>query len=317
MKILITGATGFIGRPLCTKLVAEGCRVRAAVWRGDAAKTPQGAEEYLIDSIDQDTDWGKAFDGIDTVIHLAARVHVMDEAAGDPLAEYRRINVAGTEKLARSAAAAGVKRLVFMSSVKVNGEEAPAPYTEDSVPAPQDPYGVSKLEAELVLRKISDETGLEVVVIRPPLVYGPGVKANFYKLMRTVARGVPLPFGSVNNSRSLVYLGNLLDAIITCAQHPAAAGKVFFVSDGDDVSTPELVRRLAAALGRPARLVGVPVVLMRLGGSLTGKTSAVDRLLGSLTVDISRIRTELGWKPPFTMAAGLKETAKWFHETHF
>jgi len=270
-----------------------------------------------ICSIGPDTDWGKAFDGIDTVIHLAARVHVMDETDGEPLAAYRRVNVAGTERLARSAAAAGVKRFVFLSSVKVNGEEAPAAYREDAVPAPQDPYGVSKLEAELALRTISSETGLEVVVIRPPLVYGPGVKANFYKLMRTVARGVLLPLGSVNNARSLVYLGNLLDAIKICVQHPAAAGKVFFVSDGDDVSTPELVRRLAAALGRSARLVGVPAALMRLGGSLTGKTSAVDRLLGSLTVDIGRIRTELGWKPPFTMAEGLKETAKWFNETHF
>ena len=313
MKILITGATGFIGRPLCLKLTTAGYAVRAAVWRNDPAPVlPESVDKVIIDSIGPDTEWVSSFKDVDTVIHLAARVHVMDETEEEPLAAYRLVNVQGTEKLARAAAAAGVKRFVFLSSVKVNGEETPASYKENSTPAPQDPYGVSKLEAEQALLKISAETGLEVAVIRPPLVYGPGVKANFYKLMRTVARGVPLPLACVKNSRSMVYLGNLLDAIKTCAEHPAAAGKVFFVSDGEDVSIPELVRRIAAALGHPARLVWVPAWLMRIAGKLTGKTSAVDRLFGSLTVDITRIRTELGWTPLFTMAEGLKDTAEWY-----
>ena len=199
-----------------------------------------------------------------------------------------------------------------MSSVKVHGEETAARYAEQDRPAPLDPYGLSKLEAEEVLQRISAETGLEVVVIRPPLVYGPGVKANFYKLMGIVVQGLPLPFGSVKNARSLVYLGNLIDAIALCAAHPLAAGQTFLVRDGEDVSTPELIRRLAVALGCPARLFPFPPAMMRLAGVLTGRTAAVDRLLGSLAVYDGKIRKELGWKPPFTMAEGLKETGEWY-----
>ena len=312
-NILVTGATGFIGRPLCSRLLADGALVSAAVWKGEPAYNMQpGVHCVPIESIGPDTDWALALRGVDTVIHLAARVHVMDERSEEPLAAYRRVNVAGTERLARMAAANSVKRLVLMSSVKVHGEESPKPYTEQDSPAPLDPYGVSKLEAEEILRKISAETGLEVVVIRPPLVYGPGVKANFYKLLGISARGLPLPFGSVNNARSLVYLGNLIDAICLCSKHPLAAGQTFLVRDGEDVSTPELVRRLAGALGCPARLFPFPPGLMRLTGRLTGRTAAVDRLLGSLTVDDSKIRKELGWKPPFPMSEGLKETAEWY-----
>ena len=312
-KILITGATGFIGMQLCAKLLADGAHVRVAVWREESAGSLQkGLDAVQIDSIGPDTDWASALAGIDTVIHLAARVHVMDEKAEEPLAAYRRVNVAGTERLARMAVAAGVKRLVFMSSVKVHGEETATRYTEQDSPAPLDPYGVSKFEAEEVLKRISLETGLEVVVIRPPLVYGPGVKANFYKLMGLVARGLPLPFGSVKNARSMVYLGNLIDAVVLCAAHPLAAGQTFLVRDGEDVSTPELIRRLAAALNCQAHLFPFPPALMRLAGALTGRTIAVDRLLGSLVVDDSKIRKELGWKPPFTMAEGLKETGEWY-----
>lgn len=312
-NVLVTGATGFIGRPLCARLLADGARVGAAVWREEpASRFQEGLDAVPIDSVGPDTDWVRALAGIDTVIHLAARVHVMDKKDGEPLAAYRRVNVAGTERLARMAAANGVKRLVFMSSVKVHGEEAPARYTEQDRPAPLDPYGVSKLEAEEILRKVSGETGLEVVIIRPPLVYGPGVKANFYRLMEIVVRGVPLPLGSIDNARSLVYLGNLIDAISLCAKHPLAAGQTFLVSDGEDVSTPELIRRIAAALGRPARLFPFPPGLLRFAGKLTGKTDTVDRLLGFLTVDSGRIRRELGWKPPCTMAEGLKETAAWY-----
>lgn len=312
-NILVTGATGFIGRPLCARLLAEGARVRAAVWKGDPAGGLQpGIDAVPIDSIGPDTDWTAALAGIDTVIHLAARVHVMDEKAEEPLEAYRRVNVAGTERLCRAAAANGVKRLVFMSSVKVHGEETAAPYTEQDRPAPLDPYGVSKLEAEEILKRVAVETGLEVVVLRPPLVYGPGVKANFFRLMGFAGRGFPLPFGSVVNARSLVYLGNLIDAVILCSKHPQAAGRTFLVRDGEDVSTPELIQRVAAALGRPAFLFRFPPGLMRLAGDLFGKTAAVDRLLGSLAVDDSKIRKELGWTPPFTMNEGLKETAEWY-----
>ena len=312
-NILVTGATGFIGRPLCARFLTEGGLTRGAVWRDEPAPgLPEGAETVLIDSIGPDTDWKEALAGIDTVVHLAARVHVMDEKAEEPLAAYRRVNVAGTERLARMAAANGVKLLVFLSSVKVNGEETATRYMEQDSPVPLDPYGVSKLEAEEVLRRIAAETGLEVVIIRPPLVYGPGVKANFYRLMRTVARGIPLPLGSISNARSLVYLGNLIDAIALCVKHPLAAGQTFLISDGDDVSTPELIRRIAAALGQPARLFPFPPALMRLAGRLTGRTSAVDRLLGSLCVDDTKIRKDLGWKPPFTMTEGLKKTGDWY-----
>jgi nucleoside-diphosphate-sugar epimerase len=238
----------------------------------------------------------------------------MDETAGDPLIAYRQVNVAGTENLARQAVEHGVRRLVFLSSIKVHGEETAVPYTEQHLAAPQDPYGASKLEAEKILHEISTETGLEVVIIRPPLVYGPGVKANFLNLLKIVERGVPLPLASITNARSLVYLGNLIDAIVTCATHPRAAGQTFLVSDGEDVSTPQLIRQLATALDRPARLLPFPPSLMRLAGKLTGKSMAVDRLLGSLVVDSGKIRRELGWKPPYTMAEGLAETAKWYKD---
>lgn len=312
-KILVTGATGFIGKPLCAKLLADGFQVRAAVWLEEPdAGLPTGIEISLIDSIGPDTDWAQALAGIDTIIHLAARVHVMAEKDTDPLSAYRRVNVAGTERLARLAAASGVKRMVFMSSVKVHGEESLTRYTEQDTPAPLDPYGVSKFEAEESLKRIATETGLEVVFIRPPLVYGPGVKANYFKLMDIVARGLPLPFGSVNNARSMIYVGNLIDAVALCAKHPQAAGKTYLVSDGEDVSTPDLIRRIAAALNSPERMFPFPSSLMRFAGRIMGKTAAIDRLLGSLVVDDGKIRKDLGWKPPFTMAEGLAETGKWY-----
>jgi nucleoside-diphosphate-sugar epimerase len=277
---------------------------------------PASVQAAPIESIGHDTDWSAALTGIDTVIHLAARVHVMDEASGDPLTSYREVNVAGTENLARQAAAHGVRRLVFLSSVKVHGEATEIPYQEHIHPAPQDPYGVSKLEAETVLHQITAETGLEVVIIRPPLVYGPGVKANFLNLLKIVESGLPLPLASITNARSLVYLGNLIDAIITCTKHPKAAGQTFLVSDCKDVSTPMLIRQVANALGRPVRLFPFPPSLIHLAGNLTGKSMAVDRLLGSLVVDSGKIQQELGWKPPFTMAEGLAVTAKWYKGRH-
>lgn len=316
MKIFVTGATGFVGHFLCGRLLKDGHAVRGTLLESESPSSlPEGVEPVMIEPLGPDTPWQQALAGVDTIIHLAARVHIMDDKAADPLTEFRKVNVEGTARLAREAAKAGVKRFVFISSIKVNGEESSVPYTPASPPNPTAPYGISKWEAEQALRTIEAETGLEVVVIRPTLVYGPGVKANFLKMMQTVQRGIPLPFASIQNKRSLIYVGNLVDALATCAIHPAAAGQTYLVSDGDDVSTPELIRSTASALGVPARLLPFPMSLMKLAGKLTGKSGAVNRLTGSLTVDSSKIRQELGWKPPFTMEQGLREAVRWFLST--
>lgn len=305
--VLVTGANGFVGRAVRTVLRQAGHATLPAVRR------PSGlAEERVVGDIDPATDWRAALSGVESVVHLAARVHVMNDSAMDPLTAFRSINTAGTLNLARQCAAAGVRRFVFVSSVKVNGEERAAPYTEADAPAPEDAYALSKWEAEQGLRQIAAETGLEVVILRPPLVYGPGVGANFLALLRAVARGMPLPLGAIDNRRSLIYVGNLAAAILCCLEHPAAAGKTFLVSDGEDVSTSGLVRRMAAALGRPARLLPVPPALLRFAARLAKKSALAIRLLDSLTVDSSAIRRELGWSPPFTLDEGLRETAAWY-----
>jgi nucleoside-diphosphate-sugar epimerase len=313
MNLLVTGATGFVGNFLCDRLLSERFSVRGTLLESE---TPMslvvGVEPVKVEPLGINTTWSHALAGVDTIIHLAARVHVMDDPSADPLTEFRKVNVEGTAQLAREAAKAGVKRLVFISSIKVNGEESGTPYTLDSLPNPSDPYGISKWEAEQALRKIEAETGLEVVVVRPTLVYGPGVKANFLNMMKIITRNIPLPFASITNKRSLVYVGNLVDALAICATHPRAAGKTYLVSDGEDISTPELIRRTAKALGVTPRLFPLPLSLIHLAGKLTGKSGSVNRLTGSLTVDSSKIRQELGWKPPFTMEDGLLETATWF-----
>ena len=317
MKVLVTGANGFVGKALGKRMVLNGWHVRGAVRSAEqaaTAKLPAGVDVVPIKSIGANTDWSDALSGVDVVVHLAARVHVMNDTSSYPLSAFRQVNVAGTERLARMAAINGVKRFVYVSSIKVNGEGCEKPFTEYDIPAPDDPYGVSKWEAEQVLHKVAKDTGLEVVIFRPPLVYGPGVKANFLSLFKIVDRGIPLPLAGINNHRSLIYLRNLVDAIVTSVNHPKAAGQTFLVSDGEDVSTPELIRRVAAALGRPARLFPFPPSLMRFAGKLLGKSDAIERLVGSLTIDSSKIRRELGWKPPYTMEQGLKETAEWFKE---
>lgn len=315
-SILVTGATGFVGRLLCSRLLSEGWNVRGTILATESPSALVASiEPVLIEPLGPDTPWGHALAGVDTVIHLAARVHIMDDPASDPLTEFRTVNGEGTAQLAREAAKAGVKRLVFISSIKVNGEETTTPYTTNSPPQASDPYGISKWEAELALRHIEAETGLEVVVVRPTLVYGPGVKANFFNMMKVVQRGIPLPLASVTNRRSLIYVGNLVDSLTTCAKHPAAAGKTYLVSDGEDISTPELIRRTARALGVPSRIFPFPLSLLNLAGAVTGKRAAINRLLGSLTVDSSSIRRELEWKPPFSMDEGLAETAAWFKAT--
>lgn len=240
----------------------------------------------------------------------------MQERSPGALDAYRTVNVAGTEKLARDAAAAGVRRLAFLSSIKVNGERTTdGPFTEDDMPRPEDAYGISKWEAEQSLWKIAADTGLEVVVLRAPLVYGSGVKGNFLRLMNLIARGCPLPLASVHNKRSLVYLGNLVDVLIAAAQAPAAAGHTYLVSDGEDMSTPALIRGIAKALDVPPRLFPVPVPLLRAGGALLGRGGEAARLTGSLQIDSSKIRRELGWRSPFSVAQGLEETGRWYWRT--
>lgn len=246
------------------------------------------------------------------MVHAAARVHVMDDRASDPLAEFRRINVQGTLNLARQAAAAGVRRFVFISSIKVNGEATKLgiPFSADDIPAPLDPYGVSKMEAEQGLREIAAQTGMEVVIIRPPLVYGPGVKANFRAMMHWLTRGVPLPLGAIHNRRSLVALDNLVDLIVSCLDHPAAANQTFLVSDGEDLSTTQLLRRMGRALGKPVRLIPVPPALIKVGATLMGKRAVAQRLCDSLQVDISKTRQLLGWSPLLSVDEGLKKAAQ-------
>jgi nucleoside-diphosphate-sugar epimerase len=309
LKVLVTGANGFIGNYLCKELNHAGYTAFSAT-RNVYAQIDV-SKRFVIGSINLDTDWVSCLNSVDVVVHLAARVHMMNDTSVDPLAEFRKVNVDGTLNLARQAADAGVKRFIFVSSVKVNGEqtEAGKPFNENSVPDPQDAYGVSKFEAEQGLLKIAQETGMEVVIIRPPLVYGAGVKANFASMMRAVKRGIPLPLGAIRNQRSFVYVGNLVSIIMRCIDHPAAANQVFMVSDGHDLSTTELLRACASALGVKARLLPVPQKLLELGATVLGKRAVAQRLCGNLQVDISKARSLLGWNPPFSVADGLNATA--------
>ncbi|HAL39233.1 MAG TPA: NAD-dependent dehydratase [Polaromonas sp.] len=307
--ILVTGATGFVGEAVVQRLLAEdqSRRVVVAV-RRDGQQWPARALPRVTGDLEPSTDWSVALGGVSAVVHCAARVHVMADTAADPLDEFRRVNVQGTLNLARQAAAAGVRRFVFVSSIKVNGEatQPGSPFTADDAPAPLDAYGVSKMEAEQGLREIALQTGMEVVIIRPPLVYGPGVKANFSAMMRWLKRGVPLPLGAIHNQRSLVALDNLVDLIVTCLTHPAAANQTFLVSDGEDVSTTELLRRMGRAMGRPARLIPVPASWLKLAAAMVGKRDVAQRLCGSLQVDIEKTRRLLGWTPPISMDEGLR-----------
>ena len=305
-RVLVTGADGFVGQALCPLLENAGWTVRKATRTARPGRIAVG-------NIGPDTDWRAALESVTAVVHLAARVHVMADMTHDPLAEYRAVNCAGSANLARQAAQAGVKRLVYVSTIKVNGESSGnLPFRADDMPHPQDPYAHSKWEAEQALHRIAAETGLEVVVLRPPLVYGPGVKANFLRLLDLIERGLPLPFGAVNNRRSLLFLGNLADAIRICLSHPAAAGKTYLLCDGAALSSADLVRSLAVALEKSPKLFPIPPALLRLAGLLTGKNAEVGRLLDSLEVDGSAIEQELDWHPPYSMAQGLAITADWY-----
>jgi nucleoside-diphosphate-sugar epimerase len=312
---LTTGATGFIGSALCRALVQRGYRVRAAVRDADrAARSGDSSLEWIgIGDIGPATDWQSACADVECVVHLAARAHVLNETGGDALSEYRRVNVEGTRRLARAAGRAGVGRFVFVSSIKVNGESTPErPFTENDPPRPGDAYGISKWEAEQVLSEIAAEFRMPTVILRPPLVYGPGVKGNLLELMKAVARGTPLPLASIRNRRSLLFVGNLVDAIIAAIESPAASGKTYLVGD-EEVSTPDLVRALAAALRVPARLFPCPPALLKGAAFVLGKSAAAERLVGSLQIDSSRIRHELGWLPRTSFADGLAQMARWYH----
>lgn len=305
-NILVTGATGFIGQALLSKLLrCEQLKVGAAL---RSANGFNSCKAYIVGDFTDNIDWSSALIDQQVVIHAAARAHIMKDEVADPLAEYRKVNVEGTLNLARQAAKAGVKRFVFISSIKVNGEQTHLgkPFTAEDAPMPEDAYGISKMEAEQGLQQLAAETGMEVVIIRPPLVYGPGVKGNFASMIKLVEKGLPLPLGAIHNRRSLVALDNLVDLIITCIDHPAAANQVFLAGDGKDLSTTELLRGVARAMGKPARLIPVPAGLLQLGATVLGKKAMAQRLLGSLQVDISKARKLLGWTPPLTVEQGLK-----------
>lgn len=310
-RILVTGATGFVGGAVLHALYESGVSLVAHV-RAPSGELPGDVKQAIIPNIDADSGWGDALLGADVVIHCAGRVHVMSEAYVDPLSEYRKVNVNGTLALARQAAAAGVKRFIFISSIKVNGEMTPegAVFRHDDIPAPIDAYGISKAEAEVGLAALCEETGMELVIIRPPLVYGPGVKGNFSRLIDLTGQGIPLPLGAVNNKRSLVALDNLISLIVLCTTHPNATGQVFLVSDGEPVSTPSLIRALASAMGKRCWLIPVPGWMFRVGLSLVGKQAAANRLLGSLVVNIDHTRSTLGWRPVVSLQEGLLSTVE-------
>ncbi|MEP7311061.1 MAG: NAD-dependent epimerase/dehydratase family protein [Pseudomonadota bacterium] len=309
-RVLVTGATGFVGTQLCTVLEASGCKVRRAVRYPATSTSPQ--DTTVVGEIDSNTRWEQALRGIDSIVHLAARVHVLNDS---PLNEHAYIesNAQGTRRLAEAAAGAGIGRMVFLSSIKVNGEESGvASFTSADAPRPVDAYGRSKLLAENYLRETADRAGMEAVIVRAPLVYGPGVRANFLRLMRWIDRGIPLPFGSVHNRRSLVSIWNLCDLLTNLVTNPRATGQVWLACDGEQLSTPDLIRRIAAAMQRKAHLWRVPVPILRAAAALAGKSAEINRLCGSLTIDPRDAFTQLGWAPPMPMDEALARTVTWY-----
>ena len=319
MRVLVTGASGFVGSALLRTLGLDPRRQIVAAMRDEATSRQSMSSAPVsrlvaVGDIGSETDWRPALSGVDAVVHLAARVHVMRDTVLDPWAQFHRVNVDATLNLARQAAAAGARRFVFLSSVKVNGECTPPgrPFQSSDRGAPLDPYGASKQQAELALQALAAGGGMSVVSIRPPLIYGPGVRANFLRLLATVERGIPLPLGGVSNSRSLVSVWNLCDLIRAAIDAPALQASVLMVSDGEDLSTPQLIRRVAGFMDRPARLYTLPLPLLRAIGRLAGKAEQVSRLCDSLTVDISPTRRELDWSPPVSVDDSLQATVQWY-----
>lgn len=303
--VLVTGANGFIGTALCHSFEDLQISYLPVMRQNDGSTR----KTVVIEDINEFTDWSSVLSNISDIVHLAARVHVLKDKSIDPLAEFRRINVHGTLNLARQAAVQGVRRFIYLSTIKVNGEETyDRAFGVEDVPAPVDPYGISKLEAEIGLQKIGSETGMEIVIIRPPLVYGCGVGGKFERLLALVKKGIPLPLAAIRNRRSLVYVGNLCDFIRVCLNHPKAPEGIQLVSDDDDVSTPDLLRKMAKYCGRQARMFPVPVCLLRLAGRVTKHSHEIERLCGNLQVDCSVTKKKLQWQPPFTLEQGLQRT---------
>ena len=311
-KILITGATGFVGRALFENLKLKKKYLIHLTTRTNQEELFEGGKAFNIGEIDSSTNWNDALDGVDCIVHCAARAHTTEKKQTDLLNAYRRINVDGTRNLAKQAVAIGIKRFIFLSSIKVNGEEtiATKSFKYNDISQPEDAYGITKWQAEQALLEISKQTGLEVVIIRPPLVYGEGAKGNFLHLLNLVYKQIPLPFANINNLRSFIGLDNLLDLIICCIQHPKAAGETFLVSDGEDVSTSDLIIKLSKFMDKSPRLFQVPQLIIQLIGRLVGKSSEIERLLGSLRIDNSYTREILGWSPALSLDESLAKTVR-------
>jgi nucleoside-diphosphate-sugar epimerase len=316
-KILVTGASGFFGKSLVQRLCSFPDVSVLAPLRNIDVMLPASVNKTYIPGIDELTDWTECLVDVETIVHSAARVHVMQEDSSRSLEKFRAVNVKGTLRLANQAIQAGVKRFVFISSIKVNGEVTLAgqPFSADDLPLPADAYGISKYEAEQELLKLSNSGLIEVVIIRPVLIYGPGVGANFQQMMNWLSKGIPLPFGAITNKRSFVSLENVVDLVITCVDHPQAANEVFLVSDGEDISTTELMRRLIVCLGAKTRLLPIPSVVLSGLAHLIGRGPHAQRIFGSLQVDISKNHKLLGWSPPHSLDDGLKATTKQFLES--
>ena len=308
---LVTGPDGFVGTEVCGALLRRNHLVRGAQWT--AGPIRKGCESVIVGDINKNTNWQSAFDNVDTVVHLAARVHVMKDAADDPLSAFREVNVEGTRRLADCAAAAGVQHFIFVSSIKVNGESTDEkPFTEKDTPNPENPYSISKWEAEQLLREIEVRTRMSVTILRPPLIYGPGVKANFMKMIQFIEKGMPLPLGSVDNKRSLLGLGNFVDLICLCVEEEATKGETFVVSDGQDLSTPQLIKRIGKSLKKKPLLLPIPVSLLHRFGQMTGSGKIIERLTGSLTIDSYKVRSMLNWRPPYSVEQEFCRIATWY-----
>ena len=314
MRIAVTGSNGFVGASLAETLLKRGYFIRVIVRKSSRQPETRLAGDCVsVGNIDATTEWEAALKGMDIIVHLAARVHVMNESHRDSLNLYRKVNLDGTVRLALQAAGSGIKRFIYISTIKVNGEQTDGTaFNADDIPAPSDPYSISKYEAEQKLREISAASGMEVVVIRPPVIYGPGVGANILRLMRLVESGIPLPLKSVQNARSMVSLGNITDLIIQCLEQDAAAGNTFLVSDGDDMLPPLLIENIALHMNVKPRLFAFPVALLRFAGKVSGRERVVNRLCNSLRVDIKKTREILGWSPPQSTYDAIKQMVIWY-----